>query len=357
MTKQNPQTTQNTVLCCYHPTTPLLIDDEPQHLNGVMGMLRNVPKPYTYANPQEALKFIQEEYQPSLMPDALSINLKNTDADIETDRLSQHEHTFIDIDISVIHQVVFNPNRFKEIAVAIVDYAMPQLNGLLFFEQTQDVPFQKFLLTGHASQALGIEAFNVGTIHQFIEKTPSVFVTQEGSQEFKKRLNAIFRQLEVRYFQLLFEDFYRQLVKNVKSALGEPFFAELFDRIIQENKIVEYYLVSDTGCFLMLDADGHKSWLIVKSEDEMKYYHVSAVENEAPDRIIRPLEKREKMPFLFSQHDYDEVPYEEWDQYFQTVEKVKGEKNTFYYAYIQSQPIYDRQLKKIVSYHQFLDSQ
>ncbi|HCU05035.1 MAG: hypothetical protein A2X77_00225 [Gammaproteobacteria bacterium GWE2_42_36] len=342
--------------CCYHPTTPLLVDDEGEYLQGLVRVLNNIPKPYLYTNPAEALEFIQKKYKPAVSPDQWCSHLKNTDVDLN--HLDAHEHALIDIDVSRIHHQVYNAERFKEIAVAIVDYAMPQLTGLEFFEKTTHYAFQKLLLTGQASQQLGLEAFNTGAIHKFIEKNLELSLSSTKTlKTFKEKINVAFRELEKRYFQLLSENVLGLLASSAHSALGEPIFTDIFNRTIHNNHIIEYYLVSESGCFLMLDADGNKSWLIAKSETEMNYFYTSARDNEAPEKIVTPLEKRTMVPFLFSQTDFNDVPHAEWDRYFHPVEKFIGNKNTFYYAYVKNKSIYDQQLKEIVSYKDFLASQ
>lgn len=335
--------------CCYHPTTPLLLDDEQAYLDSLVSRLDNIPQPYEYHTPATALQFIAENYHSSIDPTTWSSNLKHERPDLDEVDLDEHEHAVIEIDISSIYKQVFNPNRFKELAVVLSDYEMPGLNGLEFFKKIEDKPFQKLLLTGHASHTLGINAFNDGIIERFVDKSIA-----NDAGEFTTRINAVFRELEKRYFQKLSINTFQNLTKNKRSALGEPFFFDLFHQIIEKNNIIEYYLVSDTGCFLMLDEKGRKSWLIAKSEEDMRYFYNTAIDNEAPATIIEPLAKRERVLFLFSAQDENEVSCDEWERYLHPAEKHIGEKNTFYCAYVASQPVYDQQLETIISYRDFL---
>ncbi|OGT05937.1 MAG: hypothetical protein A2103_02685 [Gammaproteobacteria bacterium GWF2_41_13] len=335
--------------CCYHPTTPLLLDDEQAYLDSLVARLDNIPQPYEYNTPAKALQFITKNYQSSIDSTAWSSNLQLERPDLDEADLDEHEHALIEIDISSIYKQVFNPLRFKELAVILSDYEMPGLNGLEFFKKIEDKPFQKLLLTGHASHTLGINAFNDGIIERFVDKS-----TSDDTSEFTTRINAVFRELEKRYFQKLSINTFQNLSKNKRSALGEPFFFDLFHQLVEKNHIIEYYLVSDTGCFLMLNEMGQKSWLIAKSEEDMRYFYNTAVDNEAPETIIELLKKREHVLFLFSEQDENEVPCDDWERYLHPAERKVGEKNTFYCAYSHSQPVYDQQLETIFSYRDFL---
>ena len=339
---------KNMIPCCYHPTTPLLVDDEQAYLDSLVSRLENIPPPYEYNDSSQALDFLTQTYQPSVDTSSWASNLNHAYT-LDEIHLDEHEHSLVDIDVSIIHEQLFNPTRFKEIAVVIADYEMPALNGLEFFEKIGDKPFQKLLLTGHASHAMGIQAFNKGIIDKFINKS-----TIHDEFDFTTTINAAFQEAEKGYFQKLSDNIYQHLAKSPRSALDEPFFLDFFNQTVEKNKIIEYYLVSDTGCFLMLDADGNKSWLLAKSEDDMRYFQNTAVEHHAPITVTDPLKKREKILFLFSRNDFNDVPCEKWGRYFHPAQKFVGEKNVFYCTYTKSKPVYDQQLEKIVSYKEFL---
>jgi hypothetical protein len=57
---------------------------------------------------------------------------------------------------------------------------------------------------------------------------------------------------------------------------------------------------------------------------------------------------------LFTKKEDEEVPYTEWNHYLHDAEKLKGQKNTFYYSVLKGKSVYDLDLKKIVSYKKFL---
>ncbi|MGD9152296.1 MAG: hypothetical protein PVG30_01380 [Gammaproteobacteria bacterium] len=330
--------------CCYFPTTTILIDDDVQFIKSMHLVLDTTLNRKSYNNPIEALNYLTKKYESILQPESWSA--AKFDKYEQEINLLDSEVGYV-IDFLSIHKMVYIPNRFDEVSTVISDYSMPEINGVELFSRLQNFAFQKFLLTGVASESIGLDAFNDGKIDKFIAKKPM-------SLDFKDQIKNIVKDLQKRYFKIATQDIMQKLSLSPKSCIGEPSFNKLFNEVIQENNIVEYYLVHETGCFVLLDYAGNVSWLVVKSENDMKYYYDSAVDNEASNQIINSLENRSEVLFLFSEKD-DNAPYEEWGKYLHPAKILEGEKNKFYYSYIKNNPVYDSQLEKIVSYKDFLE--
>jgi len=73
-------------------------------------------------------------------------------------------------DILVLKDQIYNPNRFKNIAIAIIDYDMPSMNGLEFVRSLEDSQIKVIMLTGKANQETVIKAFNDREIHRYVSK-------------------------------------------------------------------------------------------------------------------------------------------------------------------------------------------
>ncbi len=65
-----------------------------------------------------------------------------------------------------------NGPRNPKVSVVVVDYAMPEMDGLEFCRRVSKVnPYiRKVMLTGKADEKLAVEAFNKGDIHYFLRK-------------------------------------------------------------------------------------------------------------------------------------------------------------------------------------------
>jgi len=331
---------QNEIACCYFPTTVLFLDDKIDELKNVkISMDRNLVCKL-YRNPLNALDYMTNEYKPNPFIKKWISNLK------DIDREQDPTHSYIDIDISAIHQEIYALDRFKEISIIIVDYDMPKMDGLKFCKKLINNPIKKLMLTGVADESLAVQAFNEGTIDHFVGK---------GERNFTDHLNEAIAKLQQAYFQDLSSMIINNLAANPYSCLGDPVFSKFFAKLCQERNIMEYYLVNDSGCFLLLDINGNPSWLIVKSEQHMKHYWQSAKDNDAPKDIVKALAKKEKVLFLFSEEDEYSLPVSAWANYMHPATKLNGKNNKYYYAVVEGAAIYDIHTDNIASYQKYLE--
>ncbi|HQT26105.1 MAG TPA: response regulator, partial [Burkholderiales bacterium] len=85
------------------------------------------------------------------------------------------------VDLSRIYHISLNRQRFDMPSVLIIDYAMPQMNGLELCEAVRGLPCKKILLTGQADEKLAVDAFNRKLIDRFIKKNdPDALNRLEG---------------------------------------------------------------------------------------------------------------------------------------------------------------------------------
>lgn len=335
---------KNRIAYCYFPTTIILIDDDKNYLDGLVLDLNEDLIFRTYSNPVEALKYLQQQYESKLQVAKCMTNLKEREIEeLETDQLA---HGAVGIDISVIRQKIYFPNRFEEISLIITDQAMPQMEGIELCNKLEDSPIKKILLTGVATPETAIDAFNKGIIHKFIKKE---------AYHFKEEVEAAIAELQLSYFQDLSEVVVKNLAINFDSALNDKLFIEFFNQFIKDNKVAEYYLVNQAGCFLLLDSNGEASFLVVKSENDMQEYTDAAIDNYAPQDIIDKLEQRTKVLFLLTSLEEQNVLVDDWKKYMYPATKLKGEKNSYYYSHVRDISRYDIRTNEIASYNNYLD--
>lgn len=143
--------------------------------------------------------------------------------DLEKDEFT---HSFVDIDVFSIHKMMYIPDRFAEISVAVIDYAMPAMNGLEFCAATSDLPMKKIILTGQAGHSTAVRAFNEKLIDRFIMK---------GEYGFLKTLREAIHNLQRDYFSDLSEVIIKDLEANPRSCLSDPIF---LDFLINSKQII-----------------------------------------------------------------------------------------------------------------------
>ncbi len=187
------------------------------------------------------------------------------------------------MDVSLLKKQIYNPDRFKHIAIAIVDYDMPKKNGLEFIRELNDSQIKVIMLTGKATQDTVIKAFNDKEIHRYVSK---------GDPDYLKKVSQYINELQAEFFF----DFSKFILDSIKESENKVFenksFIDLFNKIVRENEIIEYYLLDESGSFLMLDAAGNNQiWLIIKSKKDMQHFYEIAQDD--PDLL--PAETLKKL--------------------------------------------------------------
>jgi len=328
---------------CFFPTTVLFVDDNQHFLNSLSIKLDDkkiVPK--LYSDPLKALQFLEEDYEPSPFTERCILHPQN----------QLDGHRFIDIDVNAIRYEMYNPLRFNEISVVVVDYAMPGLSGmdLCLLVRERDPRLKILMLTGEADENIAVQAFNEGSIDKFIHK---------GTENFAARLNAAIYDLQQDYFNDLSEIIMSSVARNVKfpptAWLNDPIFWQFFHKICQENHIVEYYLTDTNGSFLLLDADANPSWFAVKSEDNMRADYEMALCSQIPflPDMLSDMQSFKKLLYVY-EGDSCNDPFlaRNW---LHPAEILQGQKTCYYYALINNSKVYDIKVQEILPYHAFLD--
>lgn len=323
--------------CCYYPTTVLFLDDDREHL-ATMDISLNPKLPCKYYdNPTNALEFLNNQYAaPNFLEQC--INAENSD---DLDRPGSNKN-YVSINVGAIHQHIYNKERFNEISVIIIDYSMHVLNGIDFAKQLSNTSIKKIMLTGKADYRIAVNAFNEGAI--------DCFLTKDDPDLPQSIEHAIFT-FQNEYFQDITTNIVNSISRDA-TCLHDKVFFDFFRNLCEQNKICEYYLIDSCGSFLLLNEDGNFSFLIVKSDRELKEYHDIAVGNHAPSIVVEELKSRKKIPFFFSDEDYNE-PVQTWERYLHAASHLEG-LDGFYWAYISQPGHYIIDRIKILPYKQYL---
>ena len=291
-----------------------------------------------FNDPQKALHFINDEYKENPFIQRCFTRQEDVSSD----------HVVNDFNVRLVHEEIYNPRRFQEMTVAVVDYSMPVMDGLAFCQQIKSNNLKKIMLTGEADEALAVKAFNESTIDQFIVKdTPDLM---------KVLLNRI-REMQRAYFSEISDILLNQINITPRKSflwLDDPIFAAFFHQLCKKNQILEYYLMDDLGSFLMLDDQGKPHWLAVANDDMMETYHEFAEGDKAPESMVLALKNKQIIPYFYSEEDFQVRP-QKWQPYLHSASVLEG-KERYYYAFIENSSTYALQSKKVLSYKQFLNN-
>lgn len=290
-----------------------------------------------YTSPFEALDAIHAAHRSEHMNQhCLSEYLESSGCPIN--------NVTVNLDLAAVHWEVFNPQRFGEISVVVVDYAMPGMTGLEFCRKMENSPVKRILLTGRADEKLAVEAFNDGIIDMYVQK---------HNPDVTTLINESIANMQVRYFQNMSEIIVRMLSVHAPTCLQDPVFAELFHQIKEENNIVEFYLLENSGSYLMLDQFANVSYLIVKTEQDLKMHYELALDNKASQQILDQLQAGKSIPYFFNNHNFPSE-WNDWSTYLYPAEKLVGKQN-YYYSYAKNPAFSQIKSDKLVSYNTYLD--
>lgn len=230
----------------FHPTTVVLVDDNEPFLHSLALEMPATMAFHGFTSPEEALEFVNA---PSTLPPLAErcFSLERSD----------DNQALINLDLGMIGQEINHLERFRRVSVALVDYAMPSLDGLEFCQQMTDPHARRAMFTGVADEKVAVEAFNAGLIHRYISKQQATAA---------EAVVAFVAELEREYFHRCVQRLAAALTLTPPGFLTDPAIAVNVGRLLQDEGVVEYYLVSDPPGFLMLRADGSALRLVLLDE-------------------------------------------------------------------------------------------
>ena len=319
----------------YFPTTVAIVDDCPDFLANLSLNLDPMLAFRVFDSPTQTLVALNGEHACAPGPERYF-------------SLYQHreEHSFdhhvIDLNMARIHGEVFNDRRFERYSVVVVDYDMPEIDGLEFCRRIEHLPVRKVLLTGKADEKVAVKAFNAEIIDRFVLKQDPNATTllQETIREMK-------------------EEYFRHIERMMEDALNigplhflrDPFFAELFRKVCAELKIVEFYLCSSPDGILLLDGDGAVTLLLICSDEAMRMHYEVAFDNAAPAKLLDELIEGNVVPYFWRSRGLYSRQYFDWRNYVHPAQECNGLQR---YRYTLVKDARGLLLPPIYSFHDYL---
>lgn len=145
----------------FFPTQVIMVDDDPDFLDGISLMLDKNTSYKLFQSASEALDYANQSHKQVSLQERCYSNYKTGPQD--SDSLSH-------VDIGRLYEEIYNGDRFQTSSTVVVDYSMPEMNGLEFLMELKNPFIKMVLLTGQADIELAIKAFNKQLIDQYIDK-------------------------------------------------------------------------------------------------------------------------------------------------------------------------------------------
>lgn len=305
--------------CCYYPTTVMLIDDDAKYLRVLEDCMEGPYKSFT--RPYEAVKFLSQA------------NFSSLEKLCAKDRgVSDHDTNMIQVDLTKVSDCLYNPKRFEEVSVVVVDYQMPGINGVEFCKNIRSSHFKIIMLTGEATLDLAVEAFNDSIIDKFIQKS---------APDLDDALPKAIAEMQFKHFQ----DSSAYVINSFMNSddalphfLQNEDFVIFFKSVLRKNQVVEYYILNYYGDFIMLTEGGKVLYFTVRDDEtfeqsirldaESAYFEEPSPEAEV---LYEAIKKKEKMPFLWGLKEHSD--FMSWPVFAVETEACDG--RAFYYALIK----------------------
>jgi CheY-like chemotaxis protein len=265
------------ISCCNFPTTVLVLDDDEDFLESIQGVLSEKYKCICTSDAQRAREILinNRGWTESSLKKGITRTFSGEDLSLFS----------VSMNFPQFKDQIYDLNRFKHITVVVVDYDMPEKNGLEFIRHIEDSQLKIIMLTGKAEQRTVIKAFNEREIHRYVSK---------GDPDYLHTLLQYIKELQDEFFF----DFSKSILESLKETETKIFdkkeFVELFHQTLRENEIAEYYLLEESGSFLLIDATGKNQFsLIIKSETDMQHlYELARSDSDTPAYVIKQLKDR-----------------------------------------------------------------
>lgn len=264
-----------------HPTLTVLIDDSRSFLDSIAFQLNPQIVYKVFHDPLSAIDWLNHAHRYSTLSDPLYAR-----SDEQTNFFEWHSTS---IDLSRIYQIALNRERFDMPSVLVIDYAMPQMNGLELCQAVRNLPCKKILLTGQADERIAVDAFNRKLIDRFIKK---------NDPDALNRLEAEIIQLQKDFFNEQTSILKNLLSGDAYSFLSDPAMGAVIAQLGSRYRFVEHYLFPHPSGVLFLDVQGKPTLMVIETEVGLISHIEVAQDLGAPQELLTALKEFRLVPFF-----------------------------------------------------------
>ena len=304
-----------------HPTLTVLVDDSDSFLKSLSFQLDPMLASKTFHDTSVALDWLTQSRPREDVPLHVNFDTQNQPPD----------QCNVALDLERIYRISEQRQRFATPSVLVVDYSMPQMNGLEFCQAVQHLPCKKILFTGAADEKIAVTAFNRGLIDRYIKKSdPNAL----------DNLELEIAALQQAYFADHSETLCQLLTLHDYRFLDDAALAALVERLYHQHGFVEHYLYPTPNGILFFDKRGKARLMMIETESGMGAQYEIARDSEAPPSLLNALEERRVLPFLSDgDGSYSPSVGDNWHRYCQPAQVCEG-RERYYWALFDMPPHY-----------------
>ena len=321
-----------------HPTLTVLIDDSDSFLKSLAFQLDPALARKTFHDTSTALQWLRRSTRRGETP--LHVNF-------DTQNLPPDQYN-VALDLERIWRISSQAQRFATPSVLVIDYSMPQMNGLEFCQAVRDLPCKKILFTGAADEKVAVTAFNRGLIDRYIKKSDDDALDILEHEIVGLQREFFLQQSDTVRDLLLLHDYH---------FLQDEAMAAVVSELCHRHGFVEHYIFPNPGGILFFTRDGQARLMIIETEHSLHTQYEMARDSDAPQSLLQALLEKRVIPY-FSDADgdgmYSSRIGENWFRYCAAPSVCAG-RETYYWALFE---VPAHQLgQPVVPYAQFLRAQ
>lgn len=323
---------------CFFPTTTLFIDD---HHGFILNMVLHVEENFAFrmvASPYDALKYLKEQHREIT---GLYKHVVNELKSYAKDTPANHAcyMSFV-----AIYSEIYNARRFEEISVLVVDHAMKGMEGLRFCSSIPDTTIKKILLIHSTEEKLAQNAIEARIIDAFVLK---------DQDDVNHTLLINIHALQTKYFLEMSWGIVKALAIQVPACLSDLKFIDSFAKLRLQHGIIEYYLIDDSGSFLLLDQDARLRCWMVKTAEECEAYYLWAEKHGIESTVLHELQQGKKMPAFLPK----DTPSGSWTESWKSILPATRFETmpNYFYSFVEGGFLLDINAVLIKSFHTFLE--
>lgn len=300
---------------CYYPTTTLIIDDDYLFLESIRMKQKGSLPIKLYSDVNQALFTIDREKIHTLNINKIINNLNDDEITYENGLSNA-----IDINLSCIHEQIFDLSRSNQISLIIVDYHMPGMDGIEFCRCIKNHPAKKLLLTGQADLEIAVSAFNEGLIDKFIMKS---------EPHLGEILIDLMQASSTEYFNKLLDPIAKILLNEENSPFHDMSYNNFITSYLYENKFKEYYMYDKHGSYLCTHNNNSHDLIIIRNEKEIHESYELSRDNGIQSKFSKQLFKKEKILF-FPNKNLMKKPIKYWPKYMLPAKKIAPNSQNYF---------------------------
>jgi CheY-like chemotaxis protein len=304
----------------YHPTTTVLVDDSDTFLRSLTFQLDPAQASISFHDTVAALEWFGNSARSPELPLQVHVD----------DPYQSAGQRNVAVDLARIWRISARPERVAIPSVLVVDYSMPQMDGVSFCEALRQLPCKKILFTGAADEKIAVDAFNRGLIDRYIKKS-----ADDALDQLERELAVLQRE----FFIDQSEPLCHMLALHDFSFLNCGCIANVVADLYRMHGFVEHYIFPNPSGILFFDRAGKATLMIIETEQGLQAQYEMARDSRAPHSLLAALEERRVLPFFAHDGMYSDAIGEQWHRYTRTPEVCMGSE-IYYWALFELDPAF-----------------